>query len=149
MTTPTTDEPTVPATGAAPSPDTLLTDPETAGEALATMWRIRLFEEAVEDLYGRGMMHGTMHLSIGMEAVPTGTCLNLEEGDQITSTHRGHGHCIARGADLGRMMAELLAKDNGYCRGRGGSMTSPTSPPATSVPTASSPAASPSPPGRG
>src|SRR5699024_12101044 len=76
----------------------------------------------VEDLYGRGMMHGTMHLSIGMEAVPTGTCLNLEQGDQITSTHRGHGHCIARGADLGRMMAELLAKDNGYCRGRGGSM---------------------------
>ena len=63
-----------------------------------------------------------MHLSIGEEAIPAGTCLNLEEGDQITSTHRGHGHCIARGADLGRMMAELLAKDDGYCRGRGGSM---------------------------
>lgn len=86
------------------------------------MWRIRLFEEAVEDLYGRGLMHGTMHLSIGQEAVPTGACLNLVEGDQITSTHRGHGHCIAKGADLGRAMAELLAKDNGYCRGRGGSM---------------------------
>lgn len=106
----------------APSPQGLLTDPDLAGEALATMWRIRLFEEAVEDLYGRGMMHGTMHLSIGQEAVPVGACLALEEGDQITSTHRGHGHCIARGADLGRMMAELLAKDNGYCRGRGGSM---------------------------
>ncbi|MGB7961338.1 MAG: thiamine pyrophosphate-dependent dehydrogenase E1 component subunit alpha [Propionicimonas sp.] len=91
-------------------------------QALRTMWRIRLFEEAVEDLYGRGMMHGTMHLSIGEEAVPAGACAALKEGDQITSTHRGHGHCIAKGADLGRAMAELLAKDNGYCRGRGGSM---------------------------
>lgn len=109
-------------TAVAPVPDLLLRDAEAAAAALGTMWRIRLFEEAVEDLYGRGMMHGTMHLSIGMEAVPTGTCVNLEEGDQITSTHRGHGHCIARGADLGRMMAELLAKDDGYCRGRGGSM---------------------------
>lgn len=109
-------------TAPAPAPDLLLEEADVAAEALGTMWRIRLFEEAVEDLYGRGMMHGTMHLSIGMEAVPIGTCVNLEEGDQITSTHRGHGHCIARGADLGRMMAELLAKDDGYCRGRGGSM---------------------------
>ncbi|MBP8919950.1 MAG: thiamine pyrophosphate-dependent dehydrogenase E1 component subunit alpha [Micropruina sp.] len=93
-----------------------------AMDAYRTMWRIRLFEEAVEDLYGRGMMHGTMHLSIGQEAVPTGACAALKEGDQITSTHRGHGHCIAKGADLGRSMAELLARDNGYCRGRGGSM---------------------------
>ncbi|MBO1030691.1 thiamine pyrophosphate-dependent dehydrogenase E1 component subunit alpha [Tessaracoccus sp. SD287] len=95
---------------------------ELATDTLRTMWRIRLFEEAVEDLYGRGMMHGTMHLSIGQEAVPTGACQTLKGGDQITSTHRGHGHCIAKGADLGRSMAELLAKDNGYCRGRGGSM---------------------------
>jgi len=93
-----------------------------AMDAFRTMWRIRLFEEAVEDLYGRGMMHGTMHLSIGQEAVPTGACATLKEGDQITSTHRGHGHCIAKGADLGRSMAELLARDNGYCKGRGGSM---------------------------
>ena len=93
-----------------------------AMDAYRTMWRIRLFEEAVEDLYGRGMMHGTMHLSIGQEAVPTGACAALKDGDQITSTHRGHGHCIAKGADLGRSMAELLARDNGYCRGRGGSM---------------------------
>lgn len=100
----------------------LLTDKSVAREALGAMWRIRLFEEAVEDLYGRGMMHGTMHLSIGQEAVPTGACLALEDGDQITSTHRGHGHCIARGADLGRMMAELLAKREGYSGGRGGSM---------------------------
>lgn len=93
-----------------------------AEDALATMWRIRRFEEAVEDLYGRGLMHGTMHLSIGQEAVPTGACLALERDDYITSTHRGHGHCIAKGADLERMMAELLAKETGYCRGRGGSM---------------------------
>lgn len=95
---------------------------ETAQEVLETMWVIRRFEEAVEDLYGRGMMHGTMHLSIGQEAVPTGACLALRDDDYITSTHRGHGHCIAKGADLTRMMAELLAKDTGYCRGRGGSM---------------------------
>jgi pyruvate dehydrogenase E1 component alpha subunit len=86
------------------------------------MWRIRLFEEAVEDLYGRGMMHGTMHLSIGQEAVPVGASLALRDGDLITCTHRGHGHTIARGADLGRMMAELLGRENGYCKGRGGSM---------------------------
>ncbi len=99
-----------------------LADKATALAALSTMWRIRIFEEAVEDLYGRGMMHGTMHLSIGQEAVPTGACLALRTDDQITSTHRGHGHCIAKGADLNRMMAELLARDNGYSRGRGGSM---------------------------
>lgn len=99
-----------------------VTPKELATQSLRTMWRIRLFEEAVEDLYGRGMMHGTMHLSIGQEAVPVGAMRHLTDTDVITSTHRGHGHCIAKGADLGRMMAELLAKDNGYCRGRGGSM---------------------------
>jgi pyruvate dehydrogenase E1 component alpha subunit len=93
-----------------------------ATQSLTTMWKIRRFEEAVEDLYGRGLMHGTMHLSIGQEAVPTGACLALNNDDYITSTHRGHGHCIAKGADLELMMAELLAKDTGYCRGRGGSM---------------------------
>lgn len=97
-------------------------DAELAKAALKTMWSIRRFEEAVEDLYGRGMMHGTMHLSIGQEAVPTGACLALNKDDYITSTHRGHGHCIAKGADMERMMAELLAKETGYCRGRGGSM---------------------------
>lgn len=96
--------------------------PELATSALRTMWKIRRFEEAVEDLYGRGLMHGTMHLSIGQEAVPTGACLALNIDDYITSTHRGHGHCIAKGADMERMMAELLAKETGYCRGRGGSM---------------------------
>jgi len=90
--------------------------------ALLTMSRIRKLEEAVEDLFGRGMMHGTMHLSIGQEASPTGVCMALEISDQITSTHRGHGHCVAKGADLMRMVAELLGKENGYCGGRGGSM---------------------------
>lgn len=93
-----------------------------AANVLRTMWRIRRFEEAVDDLFARGMMHGTMHLSIGQEATATGACAALRPGDAIGSTHRGHAHCIAQGADLTRMMAELLAKDTGYCRGRGGSM---------------------------
>lgn len=93
-----------------------------AYESLETMWTIRRFEEALEDLYSRGMLHGTNHLSIGQEAVATGACGALEEGDYITSTHRGHGHGIAHGADPARMMAELLGRKDGYCRGRGGSM---------------------------
>ncbi|GAA4705491.1 thiamine pyrophosphate-dependent dehydrogenase E1 component subunit alpha [Phytohabitans rumicis] len=97
-------------------------DPDLARQVLGTMWRIRRFEEAVDELFARGLMHGTMHLSIGQEAVPTATCLALRPTDSITSTHRGHGHCIAKGAALDRMMAELLAKRTGYCRGRGGSM---------------------------
>ncbi|RBM20064.1 pyruvate dehydrogenase (acetyl-transferring) E1 component subunit alpha [Prauserella sp. PE36] len=100
----------------------LTKDAAVARETLRTMWTIRRFEEAVDDLFARGLMHGTMHLSIGQEAVPAGACLALREGDYITSTHRGHGHCIARGAELDAMMAELLAKETGYCRGRGGSM---------------------------
>lgn len=97
-------------------------DPETARRALDTMWKIRRFEEAVDDLFSRGLMHGTMHLSIGQEGSATGSCLSLRRDDAITSTHRGHGHCIAKGASLERMMAELLGKGTGYCRGRGGSM---------------------------
>ena len=97
-------------------------DPETARRALETMWKIRRFEEAVDDLFARGLMHGTMHLSIGQEGSATGACLSLRQDDAITSTHRGHGHCIAKGASLERMMAELLGKETGYCRGRGGSM---------------------------
>lgn len=100
-------------------------DPRTsdgADRALETMLLIRMFEEALEDLFSRGVLHGTMHLSIGQEAVPAGACGALEDGDLITSTHRGHGHCIAHGADPYRMMAELLARETGYCGGRGGSM---------------------------
>lgn len=100
----------------------LAKDHDLAAHALTTMWTIRLFEEAVDDLFARGLMHGTMHLSIGQEAVATGACLALRDDDQITSTHRGHGHCIAKGADLERMIAELLGKATGYCQGRGGSM---------------------------
>ena len=86
------------------------------------MLEIRRFEEAVEELFTRGLLHGTMHLSIGQEAVAEGVCAALAEGDFITSTHRGHGHTLAHGADPTAMMAELLQKDTGYCRGRGGSM---------------------------
>ncbi len=96
--------------------------PASARHALLTMWTTRRFEEAVDDLFARGLMHGTMHLSIGQEASATGACMALRDDDAITSTHRGHGHCIGKGADLTRMMAELLAKETGYCRGRGGSM---------------------------
>jgi acetoin:2,6-dichlorophenolindophenol oxidoreductase subunit alpha len=95
---------------------------DTAEATLRTMWLIRRFEEAVDDLFARGLMHGTMHLSIGQEASATGVTSALREDDYITSTHRGHGHTIGKGADLTRMMAELLAKETGYCRGRGGSM---------------------------
>jgi acetoin:2,6-dichlorophenolindophenol oxidoreductase subunit alpha len=97
-------------------------DAESARETLTTMWTIRRFEEAVDDLFARGLMHGTMHLSIGQEASAAGACRALRPDDAITSTHRGHGHCIGKGADLVSMMAELLAKETGYCRGRGGSM---------------------------
>lgn len=100
----------------------IASDATQAREVLSTMWKIRKFEEGVDDLFGRGLMHGTMHLSIGQEAVAAGACLALNRDDYITSTHRGHGHCIAKGADLEKMMAELLAKETGYCRGRGGSM---------------------------
>ena len=95
---------------------------DSARLTLSGMWAVRLFEEAVDSLFARGLMHGTMHLSIGQEASAVGACAALENSDFITSTHRGHGHCIAKGADLTRMMAELLAKQTGYCRGRGGSM---------------------------
>ena len=105
-----------PATGAVSD------DPASALAALEALLAIRYFEEAVDGLFARGLMHGTMHLSIGQEAVATGVCAALRQTDYITSTHRGHSHCIAKGADLTRMMAELLAKQTGYCRGRGGSM---------------------------
>lgn len=89
---------------------------------LSTMYRIRAFEEKVDELFMRGEVHGTTHLSIGEEATATGALAALRSDDYITSTHRGHGHCIAKGADINLMMAELLGKETGYCRGRGGSM---------------------------
>ncbi len=91
-------------------------------EALRKMHLIRLFEEGAEESYMRGLIHGTMHLSIGQEASAVATCMELTDADKITSTHRGHGHCIAKGADVGRMFAEFFGKETGYCHGRGGSM---------------------------
>jgi len=91
-------------------------------EALRKMHLIRRFEESAEDAYVRGLSYGTMHLSIGQEATAVGVCATLTDADTITSTHRGHGHCIAKGADVARMYAEFLGKETGYCRGRGGSM---------------------------
>jgi len=106
----------------APAKGIVSHDQPSAASALESLLAIRFFEEAVDGLFARGLMHGTMHLSIGQEAVATGVCAALRKTDFITSTHRGHSHCIAKGADLTRMMAELLAKQTGYCRGRGGSM---------------------------
>jgi pyruvate dehydrogenase E1 component alpha subunit len=96
--------------------------PEVLRAALRKMYLIRKFEEGAEDSYTRGLIHGTMHLSIGQEASAVGACMPLDDEDKITSTHRGHGHCVAKGADAGRMFAEFFGKEEGYCRGRGGSM---------------------------
>jgi len=86
------------------------------------MVSIRMFEEQVNELYTRALMPGLAHLYIGEEAVAVGICEALHPDDYITSTHRGHGHCLAKGASPGRMFAELLGKEAGYCRGKGGSM---------------------------
>ena len=87
-----------------------------------SMLRIRLFEEQVNELYTGAKMPGLAHLYIGEEAVAVGVCSALRDDDYITSTHRGHGHCLAKGASVDRMFAELLGKEAGYCRGKGGSM---------------------------
>lgn len=86
------------------------------------MLEIRLFEEKVYELYGQNLVPGTIHLYAGQEAVAVGVCENLRKDDYIVSTHRGHGHCIAKGARLDKTMAEILGKKTGYCRGKGGSM---------------------------
>src|SRR6201997_589110 len=95
-------------------------------ERLIHMYRqmvaIRLFEERVNDLYTRALMPGLAHLYIGEEAIACGICETLRKDDFITSTHRGHGHCLAKGASPDRMFAELLGKEAGYCKGKGGSM---------------------------
>jgi pyruvate dehydrogenase E1 component alpha subunit len=96
--------------------------PERLKDALRKMYLIRRFEESAEESYTRGLIHGTMHLSIGQEASAVGACMALSDEDKITSTHRGHGHCVAKGADITKMFAEFFGKETGYCRGRGGSM---------------------------
>jgi TPP-dependent pyruvate/acetoin dehydrogenase alpha subunit len=86
------------------------------------MFKIRVFEEHVNQLYTGAQMPGLAHLYIGEEAIAVGVCESLRRDDYITSTHRGHGHCLAKGAMVDRMFAELLGKEPGYCRGKGGSM---------------------------
>jgi acetoin:2,6-dichlorophenolindophenol oxidoreductase subunit alpha len=90
--------------------------------AYRRMLMIRLFEERVNELYTRALMPGLAHLYVGEEAVAVGICEALGRDDFITSTHRGHGHCLAKGASPDRMFAELLGKEAGYCKGKGGSM---------------------------
>ena len=86
------------------------------------MLEIRLFEEKVFDLYGQNLVPGTIHLYTGEEAVAVGVCANLRNDDYIVSTHRGHGHCLAKGARQDKTMAEILGRRTGYCKGKGGSM---------------------------
>ena len=87
-----------------------------------TLYTIRIFENRCIQLYRQGFIVGYFHPYLGEEAIATGVCAALREDDYIVSTHRGHGHCIARSGELKRMVAELLGKETGYCRGRGGSM---------------------------
>lgn len=109
-----------------PKPDLAKSDARTAAELHLHLYRrmlmIRLFEEQVNDLYTRALMPGLAHLYIGEEAVAVGVCEALRPDDYITSTHRGHGHCLAKGASVDLMFAELLGKEAGYCKGKGGSM---------------------------
>ncbi|WP_269465213.1 thiamine pyrophosphate-dependent dehydrogenase E1 component subunit alpha [Lentibacillus amyloliquefaciens] len=86
------------------------------------MWVIRFFDEKVDEFFAKGMIHGTTHLAVGQEASAAGACALLDNEDKITSTHRGHGHCIAKGATPDKMMAELFGRTTGYCKGKGGSM---------------------------
>ena len=86
------------------------------------MLTIRRFEEKAIELFERGLIRGNVHPCIGQEAVSVGVCANLRRDDYMTSTHRGHGNCLAKGAEPGRMMAELLGRKTGYCKGKGGSM---------------------------
>ncbi|HEX5229697.1 MAG TPA: thiamine pyrophosphate-dependent dehydrogenase E1 component subunit alpha [Bryobacteraceae bacterium] len=105
-----------------PSPSHVRTGADLYLHMYRRMLMIRLFEENVNDLYTRALMPGLAHLYIGEEAVAVGVCEVLRPDDYITSTHRGHGHCLAKGASVDLMFAELLGKEAGYCKGKGGSM---------------------------
>jgi TPP-dependent pyruvate/acetoin dehydrogenase alpha subunit len=96
--------------------------PDQQRRMLRQMLTIRRFEERASADYHAGKIYGVVHCYIGEEAVAVGVCDALDRGDRIISTHRGHGHCIAKGADLNRMMAELYGRETGYCKGKGGSM---------------------------
>ncbi len=91
-------------------------------QLFATMFRIRRFEETASELFKKGMIKGAAHSYAGEEAIAAGACANLNTDDYVGSYHRGHGHCIAKGARVDRMMAELIGKSTGYCGGLGGSM---------------------------
>jgi acetoin:2,6-dichlorophenolindophenol oxidoreductase subunit alpha len=96
--------------------------PKELAGLLRTMWLIRAFEEKVSALYGAREILGLLHLGIGQEAVAVGTCAGLNRDDYVFGGHRSHGHAIAKGADINRLMAELAGRATGYCRGKGGSM---------------------------
>jgi acetoin:2,6-dichlorophenolindophenol oxidoreductase subunit alpha len=91
-------------------------------DMMEKMLLTRKFEEKVAYFFAMGLVHGTTHLYIGEEGTGTGVCTAIAQEDIIASTHRGHGHCISKGIDLNRMMAEFLGKETGYCKGKGGSM---------------------------
>jgi len=111
-----------PARGKARKRPTPPPDPKLALELLERMLLIRRFEEKAVELFERGRIRGNVHPCIGQEAVSAGVCAALRPDDYMTSTHRGHGNCLAKGAEPRRMMAELLGKATGYCKGKGGSM---------------------------
>ncbi len=110
------------STSASTSRPSMNLPPDAQRAMLRQMLTIRRFEERASADYLAGKIYGVVHSYIGEEAVAVGVCSALEDGDRIISTHRGHGHCIAKGADLNRMMAELYGRRTGYCKGKGGSM---------------------------
>jgi acetoin:2,6-dichlorophenolindophenol oxidoreductase subunit alpha len=107
---------------AARAPDGRMPDRDGLLALFRQLHTIRAFEEHVLDSYARALIPGIAHVSIGQEGVPVGVCAALRPDDYLTSTHRGHGHCLAKGAQPDRMFAELFGKADGYCRGKGGSM---------------------------
>src|SRR6185437_11487026 len=100
----------------------VVTDQDVLQGLYRTMTTIRVFEQRVAREFRTGEIPGFVHMYIGEESVAAGVCANLVDDDYVTSTHRGHGHCIAKGCDLDRMMAEIYGREDGLCRGRGGSM---------------------------
>lgn len=95
---------------------------ETFKEIFYKMWEIRFFDEKVDELFARGLIHGTTHLAVGQEATAAGSSAVLKKTDWITSTHRGHGHTLAKGTNVNEMMAELFGRTTGTNKGKGGSM---------------------------
>jgi len=91
-------------------------------DAYRTMKTIRVFEDRIHDEFSTGLIPGFVHLYAGEEASATGICMHLTDQDYISSTHRGHGHCIAKGCDVRGMMLEIYGKRDGLCKGKGGSM---------------------------